>query len=526
MKRISFATAVGVVAVLAAGPLLAETPPPAEASQPAPAAQPIPAPSPTPEPPKLEVTFGGFYEFNGYSQNNFFLGKHASGGVTDRDDYMIQLFRLTPTIAYGTAVRAVLTIDLAQKIFGLDNEQRDNDRAGFTNLFNRKDTNFLVHLDNAYVELSPAQFRGWSLRVGRMRNVLGNQLVLDQDGDGIQISRFLSEDKVKLTLDWTKQFEGADSLTDDSFVGGVNGKDTDLFYADVAFKAGQFTLNPYFAYYDDRGWEDGTTYMPQGIQYFRARFTPNLTTASVFGFGWEGKIGRATFKGEGAYLTGKDKLQNANSEANQLLDVNDGDLKGYTLYADVKAPVGKATLGALFGLGSGDDDPMSGDGNVTKIRTQGFFYVNEVWEDSIMPDEQGITPQGLGSPGSRGYREFENTTLGQLNCSVPFGKEWNLFLSATLLHATEALRPWSDVNGNGAIDPGEFGTASSKDLGEELDFKLDWKLLPSLTWSFRGGILFAGDATGYLINGTDRFGDNPWELRTTIRFNFAGLKLR
>jgi hypothetical protein len=27
------------------------------------------------------------------------------------------------------------------------------------------------------------------------------------------------------------------------------------------------------------------------------------------------------------------------------------------------------------------------------------------------------------------------------------------------------------------------------------------------------------------LNGTDRFGDNPWELRTTIRFNF-GLKLR
>ena len=114
--------------------------------------------------------------------------------------------------------------------------------------------------------------------------------------------------------------------------------------------------------------------------------------------------------------------------------------------------------------------------------------------------------------------------LGQVNASIPVDKEWNLFLSATLLRATEALRPWSDVNGNGGIDPGEFGAESSKDLGEELDFKLDWKLLPNLIWSFRGGILFAGDAAGYLINGTDRFDDDPWELRTTIRFNFAGLK--
>ena len=30
---------------------------------------------------------------------------------------------------------------------------------------------------------------------------------------------------------------------------------------------------------------------------------------------------------------------------------------GYNLYLDAKLPVGKATLGAVFGLGSGDDDP-------------------------------------------------------------------------------------------------------------------------------------------------------------------------
>lgn len=518
--RIVAATALGLA--LSEGLAQAGPPPPTDER----GATAQPAPVPAPEPPKMEVGLSGFYEFNAYSQRNFFLGKGASGGVTDRDGYMIQLFRLQPTITYGPAVKGVLSIDLAQKIFGLDNEQRDNDRPGFSNLFNNKDTNFLVHLDNAYLEMAPRQLRGWAVRVGRMRNTLGHQLVLDQDGDGVQVTRAFAKDKVRLTLDWTKQFEGADSVTDDAFIGGINGKDTDLFYVDVSAKTGAFTLNPYVAYYSDRGWEDGTTYVPNGLQYFNARFTPNLTTAFVLGLAWDGKVGRVAFKGEGAFLTGKDKVKNANSGPNQLLDVNDGALRGYTAYLDVKLPVGKGTLGGLLGLGSGDEDPMSGNGNITRIRTQGFFYVNEVWEDSVMPDEQGITPQGLGSPASRGYREFENTTLLQLSYSVPFAKEWNAFVSGTLLRATEPIRPWSDADGNGAIDQGELGSVGSRNIGTELDAKLDWKLLPSLVWSLRAGILFAGDAAGNLINGATEFDKDPWELRTQLRFNFAGFKPR
>ena len=517
MRTIVTLSVIGVLAgTLAAGTALAQAPSPGY-----PPATPQP-----PEPPKMEISLSGFYEFNGYHQHNFFLGKDASGGTTDNDDYMIQLFRIQPEITYGSAIKGVMRIDLAQKIFGLDNEQRDNDRPGFSNLFNNKDTNFLIHLDWAYVELSPRQFRGSAVRVGRMKNQLGNMLGLDQDGDGVQWTRPFQNGRTRVTVGWTKQFEGADSLTDDAFVGGVNGKDTDLLFADLTTKIGRFTLNPYVAYYNDAGWEDGTTYMPNAIQYARARFTPNLTKAGVFGLAWNGTIGKAAFKGEVGYLTGKDKVANLHSGPNQLVDVNNGDLSGYTAYADLKIPAGKSTLGVVFGLGSGDPDPMSGKGNITKIRTNGFFYVNEVWEDSIMPDEEGITPQGLGSPASRGYREFENTTLVQANYSVPLAKEWKLFLSGTLVRATEALHPWSDLNKDGFINPGEFGPESSKDLGREIDAMLDWNLMPNVTWTIRGGYMWAGDAAGYLINGTDRFNQDPWELRTTLRFNFSGLKLR
>jgi len=476
-----------------------------------------------PEEPRLQLSLSGFYEFNGYTQNNFFLGKGPAGAVTDQDEYMIQMFRIQPELAYGPNLKGVLRLDLAQGIWGVDNEYRDTFRPGFSNLFNNKDSNFLVHVDWAFVQFTASKLGDTTFRVGRMKNALGNLLVLDQDGDGIQVERKVGG--WTATFDWTKQFEGTDGLTDDNFAGSPDGRDANLFYLNFKRQAGKFAINPFVAYYKDEGIADGKSYLPYDLQYFNARFRPNITEATVLGFAFDGKAGKVTLRGEVDYLTGEDGIANPNSGANQLLDVNDGDLEGYNLYLDAKLPVGNATVGALFGMGSGDDDPMSGDGNINKIRTNGFFYVNEIWEDSIMPDEEGITPQGLGSPASRGYREFENTTLLQVNVALPLAQDLKLFLSGTYVRATEALHPWSDVNANGAIDPGEFGAESSRDLGSEVDFKLDWTVMKGLVWTLRGGAFFPGDAAGYLINGTNAYDDEAWELRTTLRFDFGGLKL-
>jgi hypothetical protein len=471
------------------------------------------------------IDISGFYAFDGYTQNNFFLGKNAVGGVSDKDDYAIQLFRLTTEFGRGENIKVVVRTDLAQGIWGIDNNLNERDlRGGFSNLFNRKDTNFQVHLDWAYLDFTHPD---WStnFKVGRMKYALGNLLVLDQDSDGVQVTGLF--DGNRLTVGWAKMSEGADSLSDEAAIGpgGQSTEDATLYLASYTHEASDWTINPYLAYYRDGGYADGTAYLPDGLQYFKPRFSPQITDATVVGLALDGRLSGWTIRAEVDILTGHDKIDNANSRATQLLDVNDGTLDGYNLYADLRTPLGPGTLGFVLGRGSGDDDPMSGSGNINKIRTNGFFYVSEIWEDSIMPDEEGITPQGLGSPASRAYREFENSTLAQANYTWNIDEHFTYYVSGLWVQATEALHPWSDGNGNGGIDPGEFGPEASRDLGSELDMRVTWALYPGLTWDFRGGVFWPGDASGYLINGTGVYDSTAWELRTTIRFAFGSIRI-
>jgi len=476
------------------------------------------------EGPKAYLDLSGFYAFNGYSQQNFFLGDGRLGGVSNDDQYSIQMFRVRMEFGFGENVKAVVRADLAQGIWGIDNSHRTPERGGFSNLFNNKDTNFAVHIDWAYVDFTKPEW-GFNAKLGRQKFKLGHMLVLDQDNDGIMLSKKAGPGK--FTFAWSKMSEGPDSLSDidGTPVGGADYQDADVYYLTYGFKAGAWNLTPYGAYYKDKGWHDGTAYIPQGFNYFNARFRPQITQATVLGFSFNSKVGIFDLKGEVDYLTGSDDIPNTDSGKKELLDVNNGDLSGYNLYFDAKVGLGPGKLGLALGIGSGDDDVMSGDGNINKIRTNGFFYITEVWEDSVMPDELGITPQGLGSPASRGYREFENTNLVQLNYTWNINQRLRFFAAGTWMKATESIFEWSDANGDGVISPDEMGPGNSDDLGSELDLRLDWKLSQGLVWIFRGGIFFTGDGAAYLINGTNKYTDNAYELRTTIKLSFGGLRL-
>lgn len=470
----------------------------------------------------------GLYTIWGLNQHGFLLGRDHP---LDNADYAVQMLRLK--LRFGTpyfGVRARL--DGAQGWWGANNNPNIIERAGqdatgnITNtatynpyaLFRNKDTNYDVHFDRAYLYLQ-LPWIGFPLRVtaGRQYFSVGNKLVLDQGYDGVILSTRPVK-LLKIDLMWARVSEGKDSFR---FPKGLlmssDGpyQSADLLGGRVWLLFAKHKLELYGLFYQDNAANpDGSkdwTLLPQGVGYNRARFTPNLSQVIAFGVNARGTfpvLAGLHYNIEASYLIGKDEVANTN-HAGGLLDINDGNLSGFNLYAKLtqKANVGIPLDASLtFGLGSGDNDPTSGPGNINKIQTMGFFSFTNVWEDSVMPDVEGISPQGLGSPVSRGYREFENTIAVQIKLGAWLAKFLRIEASYSYMQAFAPIRGFDST--------GTPTAESASDIGMEIDANIIIKL-------FRGrfiyktlfGVFLPGKAAGLLINGNTNNLSPAWEFK-------------
>ncbi len=467
----------------------------------------------------VDFKVNGVYTAWAQSQHAFTLNKD-----TYNHNYVVQMLRFNLQAIASEHLKVVTRFDMAQGWWGVDNALKSTMRhdslggkVGGSALFDYKDTNFLFHVDQAYVDFNVPNLP-ISARIGRMWYGIGNKIMLDNNYDGVQIdiNEVLGK---KITLGWAKVSEGADGLDDE--VKWKNGqvvadsRDADLITLNFSNSVGTFDYNAYGFYYTDRSVDDMNAYVPDHLQFFKTRFSPQVTQLTAIGLSGSYKTGKLTIDGEFDYLMGKDDISNTDHGDKQLVDINDGDLSGYNIYLKANyTATDKLSVGAVGGMGSGDDDLTGGKGNVNKLRTSGFFYVTEIWEDSIMPDEEGITPQGLGAPNVRGYRELENTTLFQLNGNYKVLKNFSTFLSYTYIKATQPIYAWTN-DGKPDMDG-----ASSTDLGQEIDFRIQYTMHEGLNFLLRGGYFIPGDAAGYLINGNTDNADPVWELKGMVVYKF------
>ncbi len=287
---------------------------------------------------------------------------------------------------------------------------------------------------------------------------------------------------------------------------------------------GNLKYDVFGLYYSDQSTKDKTSYVPDHLQFFKTRFSPQITSLTAFGVAGTYKMNGLTVNGEFNYLTGKDDINKNNVDSlghnGVMWDINDGNLSGYNLYLKGSyAASDKLKIGGIFGMGSGDDDLTKGAGNVNKLRTSGFFYITEIWEDSIMPDEEGITPQGLGAPNVRAYREIENTTIVQVNADYKLFPKFSTFLSFSYIMATQPIANFAKT---GAPDP---ANGDATDIGSEIDFKFTYKMYDELALIFRGGYFMPGDAASYLIGAWDgvnmkTYSDPAYELKGMVLYKF------
>lgn len=498
------------------------------APAPAPAATTAALPAPSPDKAKVEV--GGKYALWALNQHNFMLG--ADHPLNDAD-YVVQMLRVNGKASkenYGVVVRA----DLAQGWWGVDNSPDVTQTSGtdadgnVTNntawnpykLFGNKDTNYGMHVDQAYAYvLVPGVSFPIEVRVGRQYYKVGHKLVLDQDGDGVQV--LIKPTKTfGVDLSWAKLSEGTGSvraptgalMNDD----GARG-DADLFSGTLRYAPNKkVTAEFYGIYYQDKSGDNLETYAPNGVGYLEARFRPNLSMVSAFGLSSDAKLpvaGGLKLQAEGAYLIGRDDVNNAD-HAGGLLDVNNGELSGWTAFlaADQSLMGAPLTLGASFGIGSGDDDVTGGKGNINKVMTQGFFPFTNVWEDSVMPDVEGISPQGLGSPVSRGYREFENTMAVQGRLALKPHDRVKVVASYSYFRAMNGVPGFDET---GAPLP-----SGAVDLGQELDVNLFVNVYKGFDYACLFGVFMPGQAAGNLMLGNGSNLAPAWEVKQVVTAKF------
>lgn len=481
-----------------------------------------PSGGPPPDSPHSRLTLSGAYRVDTSAQKNFLLGSSldATDARSDFDAFWTQELWLTPRLIVSDNVNVTLRTTLAQGIWGIDASPSGG--TGWAGSTSGKDSFFAFHVDWAYLSYRHV---GSNTRwyVGRQPFTLGNRIVLDEISDGIQFYKDLPGLASTLAFGFAKESEGADALTDQNTIprgtgGTIDGRDADLMSAEWKLEKadGSFRLNPYYAWYLDRGNADGATMLPDGLGYLEARFRPQISKATVMGAALRLRRGALKLDGEFDTLSGQDRVANLDSGPFELHDVNNGDLTGSNLYARLALIGSRIEIGGTFAQGSGDPDVASGEGNINALRSNGHFGLTEVWEDGIAPDQEGIAPAGLGSPIARGYRGLENTRYMQGHLALHFRKSMELGGSFTLIRASEALRGFADGNSDGRITSDEFTGAPSTELGSELDAHLDWSMDRNIRCSLRGGLFFPRIGAGYLINGTGRYQEKAQEIRFVL----------
>lgn len=507
---------------------------PIDAGAPVAAVTPQAVPAPIPPSPSnkapFEIDVSGVYTVWGLTQRDFLLGKeHPLNDAA----YTVQMLRTKIDLKhedFGVTARmdaaqgwwGVDNNPNTQNVAGLDDEGNPTNAAGYnTNtLFDNKDTNYGLHVDIAYAW---AKFGDLKVKAGRQYYGAGNKLVLDLNLDGVTAEYALGDRWTAEAL-WAKVAEGRGAWTTPT--GAVMSDadanaDVNLFglraaYNKVDKKTKDGTKGEVYAWYWHDAMATDYAHLPDGLGYARSRFTPHVSRLATVGVAFDGKRDQTTWKAEVDGLYGQDRIENTSHNAGKV-DLNDGTIYGWVAYGELSQGFGPEKLpmrgGLVLGVGSGDPDPTGGAGNVTRMATMGFAPLLNVWEDSVMPDIEGISPQGLGSPVSRGYRELENTTAVIGKYAIKPAKDLELEVAGAYLRATAPV-PAFDATG---VPTG----ASASDLGWEVDVNGTWQLKKGVKVRSLFGYFQPGTAAAYNLNGNADAMEAAWELKNELIVNFG-----
>jgi hypothetical protein len=194
------------------------------------------------------------------------------------------------------------------------------------------------------------------------------------------------------------------------------------------------------------------------------------------GLSYASKLGPFHLKLEGDYQMG--------SAENSTLGAGSGssDFKGYQAILQGNVPMEALDInfGAMYGSGLKQlDGDTSKDVNqiITVMdNDQHYTLIYEYLEKTA-----ALNTLGVGGPNQSIHTGFANTAALNLGVMFHAGKKLDIGVDYWYLQAPEKAA----INGY---------TATSSNLGQEVDFKFNWKLYDNLSWNWQFGWFKHGDA--------------------------------
>lgn len=219
----------------------------------------------------------------------------------------------------------------------------------------------------------------------------------------------------------------------------------------------------------------------------------------------DGKIAGFSYAVEGDFQTGKAKNVNFVDADGNSNDLGSLHFKGWAVFAKVGYALDLLNLRASFAMGSGDDgkDPssikefqaMQGTDQTGAIAR--YTHYTLIYEKLVRTAaaEALLTTNPGGNHRTTG---IANTTVLNVGFDVNPTKELSLSVDGWILRATE----------NGAWE-NQIGDYVSKNLGTEVDLKLNYQIAKNLSYFAEAGMFFPGQfytTTSPFFNDGDTIG--------------------
>jgi hypothetical protein len=354
-----------------------------------------------------------------------------------------------------------------------------------------------------------------NVRIGTQWLAIRSHVFLGADGATLRI--FTQPGPVRLYLNWSKPWEGADHQYDD----------TDIYSTRVVLALPDFPVQPgmFFAYMNsnDYNWET-ITGAPQG-------FGAGEGDGEFWwlGFNVDGKLGPVALKTDFVYFDGEAELSSNNFLA--TFGVDDAEFNGWALYADANVALGPATVGGTFFYASGDDVTDS-TFSATNLKPEFNAY-------RIPPGSEANPALGVvfwasatndaidicgGSNGNRNQtREVQQRWYGGLWTAKGYASfkplDW-LKVTGYAMYIGDTTKDGNTI-GN-AVDATETsGLEDEDEIGIEIGAIVDLSIYKNLTYSMAAGVLFAGDALDTVdAAGLNDSPDDPWAIVSQLIYKF------